>query len=75
MGSIVFHVACVWMLCNILLSGAYKREYWKRHDKTIPEAVREDASGRWPNKTALDQITLISAVVLTIVSAYLNYFA
>ena len=50
--SIVFLVACVWFLSNILVSKAYRRSYWKDHDHslTIRQFVDRVRSGRWPEK-------------------------
>jgi hypothetical protein len=73
-GSIVFYVSCVWMLGSIALSGAYKREYWEPYDRTLSEAMREDAAGRRPKTPVLGRITLVGAISLTVISAYLNYF-
>ena len=71
--TIVFLVACVWFLSNILVSGAYRREYWKGHDVTISQFLDKVRIGRWPEKSALDRATGLGAEVLMLASVGLYF--
>ena|ERR1700733_8030819 len=73
--SIIFYVSCVWTLGSIALSGAYKRDYWKKYNRTLSEAMREDAAGRWPESDPLGRVAIIGAIALSVISAYLDNFA
>ena len=71
--SIVFLVASVWFLSNILVSGAYRREYWKAHDVTISQFLDMVRIGQWPQKSALDRVTGLGAGVLMLASMGLYF--
>jgi uncharacterized membrane protein YtjA (UPF0391 family) len=71
--SIVFLVACVWFLSNILVSKAYQRSYWKDHNLTISQFVDRVRIGQWPEKTALEKVTGFGAGILMLTSVGLNF--
>lgn len=71
--SIVFYVAWVWLLANIILSRAYKLEHWKGLDKTFSEIWRDAKNGTLPKTSALEHVTNLGALILMIVSMCLNF--
>jgi hypothetical protein len=65
--TIVWLVSSVWLIANIIVSGAYTREYWKSLDKPISQFLREARAGRLAKSSGLERVTGLGSTILIVV--------
>jgi len=65
--TVVWWVSCVWLIANIVVSRAYKREYWICLDKPISQLLREARAGTLPKSSGLEKVTAFGATILILI--------
>ncbi|MDP9010558.1 MAG: hypothetical protein M3N91_17945 [Pseudomonadota bacterium] len=72
MQSTLNYVIGVWLLSKVLVTGAYKRKYWKGFDMKMSEIYRRAKDGTLPKTSPLEWVTDLGMMVLMGVSVYLS---
>ena len=65
----IFHVACAWVVANMVASGVYRRSYWKARNVPLSQIYHDAKQGRetLPRGDGIERVTGVGSTILTLI--------